>query len=355
MIESIRIDNFGACNGQRRIDFTPKINVIESEDSSVGKTQLLKAVYCLYGTPFLESLPSYYQGKREDTEKQLKIDLPKRICQVFMPRGNQLNALFNKREISGPPVTDQKSILEMELSIGEDDEQKFLCASFGPNSRKLQVHTTIAGEDLVKQKAIFVPSREILSFMKGFISLYQFREVSFDRTYYDMALLMESPPLRQEKIPEKIKELMAEIKKLCGGYFVFPGSGIVEFVENETETLYSANVMGESICQLGIFYRLLETGSIPNGKHPLLLDAPGTNFSPQQTELLARILYTLTQEFNQQIIVTAKLYDDLWNRLQNQYEAVNTAQIIAANANNAQVDTTQQALDNPITQTILWP
>ena len=142
--------------------------------------------------------------------------------------------------------------------------------------------------------------------MKGFVSLYDKYELSFDQTYRDINLLLELPEVRQEQLKEKAKWAMEEIEKICGGRFVFYGGGKITFKTQDLE--FSVNAMAEGFRKAGILARLLETGAIqPGVSGPLFWDEPETNLNPKLMELLVSILLELSRN-GQQIVVATHDY-----------------------------------------------
>ena len=170
----------------------------------------------------------------------------------------------------------------------------------------------MCSSDLVQDRAnyeqyqaetVFIPTKEVLSFMKGFNSLYEKYGLSFDQTYQDICLLLDLPEVRPETLHEKSKWAMAEIEGICGGRFVFYGGGKVTFKTENAE--YSANSMAEGFRKAGILSRLLETGAIqPGVSGPLFWDEPESNLNPKLMKLLVQILLELSRNGQQIILAT---------------------------------------------------
>ena len=155
-------------------------------------------------------------------------------------------------------------------------------------------------------KPAFIPTKEVLSFMKGFNSLYERFGLSFDQTYQDLILSLELPELRPEHLEGKISAVMDEIEKICGGKFVFHGSGKVTFVSAEGEL--SVNAMAEGFRKVGIISRLLETGTIqPGVSGPLFWDEPEANLNPRLLKWLVGAILELARS-GQQIILASHNY-----------------------------------------------
>jgi hypothetical protein len=157
--------------------------------------------------------------------------------------------------------------------------------------------------DEYTESPVYVPTKEVLSFMKGFTSLYETYGLSFDQTYQDICLRLDLPEIRPETMHEKSKWAVSEIERICEGKFVFYGGGNVTFKAGEAE--YSANVIAEGFRKIGMLSRLLLTGSIqPGVSGPLFWDEPETNMNPKLMKLLVEILLELSRNGQQIILAT---------------------------------------------------
>ncbi len=282
MIERLELKNFTVFS-DLNLDFSPKINVIIGENGT-GKTHLLKAAYGLCaGAPL-------FRNKPDTTEDELKAALTTKLCRLFMPLDDKLGRIHRQG------ATDQAY-----LSAQFADEQK-IAMTFFKNSMGVAIQDRADYEQNLAE-AVFIPTKEVLSFMKGFNSLYEKYELSFDQTYQDICLLLDLPEVRQENLHEKSKWAMAEIEDLCGGRFVFYGGGKVTFKTESAE--FSANSMAEGFRKAGMLARLLETGAIqPGVSGPLFLDEPESNLNPKLMELLVQILLELSRNGLQIILAT---------------------------------------------------
>jgi len=285
MLERIEIRNFTGFE-KLEITFSSRINVIIGENGT-GKTHLLKAAYGLCaGAPL-------FKNKPDTSEDGLEAALTSKLLRLFMPLDDKLGKMHRQG------ATDQ-AYLSARFAGGQR-----IGATFFNNSKALAVQDR-ANYEQYQAEAVFIPTKEVLSFMKGFNSLYEKYGLSFDQTYQDICLLLDLPEVRSETLHEKSKWAMAEIEGICGGRFVFYGGGKVTF---KTETAeYSANSMAEGFRKAGMLSRLLETGAIqPGVSGPLFWDEPESNLNPKLMELLVQILLELSRN-GQQIILTTHDY-----------------------------------------------
>ena len=282
MITRLKLKNFTVFNCLS-IDFSPKINVIIGENGT-GKTHLLKAAYglCAGGAVF--------KNKPDIDRDSLEAVLTTKLLRLFMP----LDEKLGKMRRHG--VTENAQ-LEAHFAL-----DKKVVLTFHTNSKSLAIQESVNYEQY-QSEPVLIPTKEVLSFMKGFISLYEKYGLSFDQTYMDICLLLDLPEVRPEILHEKSKWAMAEIERICGGRFVFYGGGKVTFKTENSE--YSANSMAEGFRKAGMLSRLLETGAIkPGVSGPLFWDEPESNLNPKLMKLIVQILLELSRNGQQIIIAT---------------------------------------------------
>ena len=282
MITRFELENFTAFSNLE-IDFSPKINVIIG-DNDTGKTNLLKAAY---GICVADTL--LRNGHDHDAE-QIETVLTTRFQRLFLPLEGGLGRMHRYGARS-------HARLGMKFARGRE-----ITATFSEKSEMLTIRRPDSRGNS-KSDAVFIPTKEVLSFMEGFSSLYERYELSFDQTYKDICLLLDLPEVHPEKLHEKVKWAMEEIERICGGRFVFPGGGRVVFKTAKEER--SANSVASGFCKVGMLFRLLETGAIqPGVSGPLFWDEPESNLNPKMMELLVRILQELSRNGQQVIVAT---------------------------------------------------
>ncbi|OQY33740.1 MAG: AAA family ATPase [Spirochaetaceae bacterium 4572_59] len=282
MIAQIELRNFTSFKSNI-VNLSPKINIFIGENGT-GKTHLLKAAYGLCaGAPL-------FKNKPETSNDELEAALTAKLLRLFMPLDDKLGKIHRQG------ATEQ-AYLSARFAGGQK-----IAATFFNNSKALAVQDSTNYEQY-QAEAVFIPTKEVLSFMKGFNSLYEKYGLSFDQTYQDICLLLDLPEVRPETLHEKSKWAMSEIEGICGGRFVFYGGGKVTFKTENAE--YSANAMAEGFRKAGMLSRLLETGAIqPGVSGPLFWDEPESNLNPQLMKLLVQILLELSRNGQQIILAT---------------------------------------------------
>ena len=285
MIKHLELKNFTAFGGLS-IDFSPKINIIIGANST-GKTHLLKVAYglCTSG--------SHFKNNPDLSDEELGTVITSRLLGLFMPLDDKLGKMHHRGASS-------QACLQAEFKDGQKID-----ATFSRNSGSLIIRDK---KDYQKYDAdaVFIPTKEVLSFMEGFNSLYAKYNLSFDQTYQHICLLLDLPKIRPENLHEKSGWAMAAIEEICGGQFVFHGGGKVTFKTGRAE--YSANAIAEGFRKVGLLARLLETGAIQPGiSGSLFWDEPESNLNPGLMKLLVRILLELSR-YGQQIILATHDY-----------------------------------------------
>ena len=287
MITRLELKNFMVFS-DLAVDFSPKINVIIGENGT-GKTHLLKAVYALEsGSQLFNKMLDH--NNLEVSEEDLSEFLTKRFLRVFLPLENKVGKMHH---------TGARENAELKAKFSLDRSIKI---SLHNNSQAIAIQKDHNYQQY-RQEPVFIPTKEVLSFMNGFVSLYQKYELSFDETYVDVCLLLDLPSQRPELLQPKSKWAIEEIEKICGGKFIFYGGGNVTFKAGNVE--YSANAIAEGFRKVGILARLLETGAIqPGSSGTLLWDEPEVNLNPKLLRLLVEILLELSRNGQQIILAT---------------------------------------------------
>jgi AAA15 family ATPase/GTPase len=281
MISSIELENFTLFH-ELNVDLNPGINIIIGENGT-GKTQLLKAAYAASST--LEQI-----GTTSLEEDRLKPKLTERLVSIFKPLDDKLGKLHRSGAEKNAKV---------KVKFSNENE---LALSFYNNSQGV-VYSGEGNFSNSQAAPVFIPTKEVLSFMKGFSSLYQRYGLSFDQTYQDICISLDLPEIRNEQLQEKSKWAISEINAVVGGQFVFSGGGKVIFKSENNE--YSANVVAEGFRKAGMLARLLETGVIQPGiSGTLFWDEPESNLNPKLMEMLVSILLELSRNGLQIVLAT---------------------------------------------------
>lgn len=286
MIDKLKLINFTTF-ADLEIDFCPGVNVIIGENGT-GKTHLLKAAYAIC------SAHKNMKETDEKTNENISKALSSRFINIFKPLDDKL---WNLRRTG---AGNNPAEVITELAMG-----KFLSFSFNKNSTSVDINENKQFEKYT-DTTVFIPTKEVLSFMAGFTSLYEKYDLAFDQTYHDICVLLDLPKVRPEVLEKESiwsKPIMEEIEEICGGTFIFKGGGRVTFKQGNNE--YSSNAMAEGFRKAGMIYRLLEIGVINMGNSGTLFwDEPEANMNPKLMRLFVELVYALARNGQQVIIAT---------------------------------------------------
>jgi len=134
---------------------------------------------------------------------------------------------------------------------------------------------------------IFLPSREALAMYEGFAATYQARELSFDETYFDLAVSLSAAAVRGTK-PKSFTEVLRQLEDAIGGKVVLKNS---RFYVNGVE----AHLLSEGMRKLASIVRLLANNELRE-RGVLFWDEPEANLNPQLAVVVANVLAKLASE-----------------------------------------------------------
>ena len=184
MIKHLKLKNFTAFRSLS-IDFSPGINIIIGVNST-GKTHLLKVAYGLCASG------SQFKNNPDLTDEELGTVITSRLLSLFMPMDDKLGKMHH-RSASG------QAYLQAEFKDGQKIDATFTKKSGSLIIRDKRDYQQYGAD------AVFIPTKEVLSFMEGFNSLYAKYNLSFDQTYQQICLLLDLPKIRPEKFARKIQ------------------------------------------------------------------------------------------------------------------------------------------------------
>ncbi|MCB0519661.1 MAG: AAA family ATPase [Lewinellaceae bacterium] len=263
-IKRLELENF-TCFGKVAMDFSSGINVFIGENGT-GKTHLLKVLY-----HFVD---------RVESENLWDVFKVEKISSLI--RNSNFNATgkiyWNNHEryfeIDSRLLDDQYS------HIGEWKAQ---------NS-----NTKIA-------EPVFLPSQEMISWFKGFISAYENRESYIDETYYRLAKALASLSLKGESLKRQ-EPLYKELEEAIKGKVIRKGDDFfIEFFDEQKE--FQAPIVATGINKLAQLIYLIMNGSLTKDTI-LFWDEPEANLNPKYILVVAKFLQTLANAGCQIFVAT---------------------------------------------------
>lgn len=148
--------------------------------------------------------------------------------------------------------------------------------------------------------ATFLPSREGLAMYEGFASAYEKRELSFDATYYDLAIALGAGPLRGPR-PELLSQVISKLENTVGGRVHKSGGRF--YLRGPGGALLEAHLVSEGYRKLMSVLRLLQNGELRETAL-FLWDEPEANLNPELTVLVADVLATMARGRVQVVLAT---------------------------------------------------
>ncbi|MEO1386735.1 MAG: ATP-binding protein [Cyanobacteria bacterium J06634_6] len=290
MITQLELTNFSAFD-HLKVDFSKRVNLLVGKNNT-GKTKLLKAAYAVASGGRL------LRNKPETSNDELQSFLTDQLMGLFIPLNKQLGGLVHI-----DPRTNGANVKKTAQIQGLMDSGERVTIGFGKDSQSITLFSEI---DLQQYRAnpVYMPTKEILSFMEGFNSLIERYPFSFDQTYQDMYRLLELPNLQEEKRHALATRVIAQVREICDGQFIFRDDGKVTFTSSDGIES-SANSVSEGFRRMGLLARLLETGAIePGSAGSLYWDEPETNLHPKLMRFLAETLLDFSRNKQQIVIAT---------------------------------------------------
>jgi energy-coupling factor transporter ATP-binding protein EcfA2 len=148
-------------------------------------------------------------------------------------------------------------------------------------------------------KALFLPSRELLSMFDGFLAAYKGRELSFDETYYDACFSLSAKELKGERY-EETAPLRAPIEAAIGGRVVLEGT---RFVIRRPDGDMEPHLLAEGWRKLASVAHLIANGSLSPGT-AFFWDEPEAGLNPQMITIVVDLLLGLAERGVQIFVAT---------------------------------------------------
>ena len=151
------------------------------------------------------------------------------------------------------------------------------------------------------KRAVYLPTREILSMYPGFVSLYRDREISFDETYYDACIALGIPGLRG--VRRSFAETLARrLRDALGGHTEFTGDRFYVKFSGDRARM-EAHLVAEGLRKIATLERLVVNGSLMQQGY-LFWDEPEANLNPKLTAVVAEVLRELAANGVQVFVTT---------------------------------------------------
>ncbi len=273
ILRTMTIDNFTVFK-HAEFEFCDGINVLIGANGA-GKTHVLKLAYVY--------LRSSEEGHAE-SERIKESAMIRNMREVFRPAEGRGTSLVRRQNVS----CDAEILYRMAMPTREPDEMRFtLDRKRGPDDTGWGYSGSGTYAD--GARPVFMPSREALAMFEGFAALWEKRELSFDRTYYDLCRNLELAELKD--VPEESADLIEFIGGATGGKAVLSDGRF--YMEDDRGKL-EAHLLAEGHRKLACIQRLLANGVLSKGA-TLVWDEPEANLNPVLVTKVVEILHRLAR------------------------------------------------------------
>lgn len=262
-------------------DFAPGVNAFIGVNGT-GKSHLLKLLYVLH-----ESARQYWNIPEGSGGEAMEVILKRLLMQTFRP--DALGRLVRRTGRGQKPASVMVVWCEGDLTT----TLTFSLSSKGGLKAECGVEPPLA------RPAIFLPTREVLSFFKGFVALWDQYELEFDRTYRDICQLLALPPLRGARTAER-RALLEPLEEALGGTVSIEGG---RFYVHLSDGNMEASLVAEGLRKLAMLAYLVLNGSLDQ-RTMLLWDEPEASINPALAPLLAGTALALAAQGVQVVLAT---------------------------------------------------
>ncbi|MFD6098927.1 ATP/GTP-binding protein [Nocardiopsis flavescens] len=283
-ITRLEADGFGPLD---RVDIrlSPTLNIVTG-DNATGKSQLLKLMYA--GTRTLSDESAL-------TKTALSSGVADALTGIFRPE--QLGRLV--RRVRG------RSRASVSLKYGGIREP--LSFDFASNARR-DVQIRSVPRAPIVDTPVFLPSRELLSLYPGLVSLFETREVEFDETWRDTALLLGRAALRGPRVRAANDLLAPLLEEIEGTVLEENGRFYVRLpVGSAGAGKIEAHLVSEGFRKLAMIIRLVSNGVLLEGGY-LFWDEPEANLNPKTQRAVARAILALARSGTQVFVATHSVF-----------------------------------------------
>ena len=270
-IKKLTLDNFMAF-GNAQIDWSDNINIICGENST-GKTTLLKVMYSL--------IKPLSNENRETLTKEMEEQLfVRKIQGIFRPDEMKIGRLVSRRQ--GSNRTD--------FSIDLEKEQR-ISVGFGNRQENHADVSVERGEKNGKYDVIYIPTKEMISTVEHFVSLYDEYHIDFEEMYYDLAKLLDRPLSKGPNTTEQ-NQVLSNLEEIMKGQIVQKNKKFYFKIKGEGE--FEMGLLSDGYRKLSMIIYMILSGSL-NKNTILFWDEPETNMNPKMIRPIVQAMIALAQ------------------------------------------------------------
>ncbi len=266
--------------GEATFDLAPGVNVLVGSNGA-GKSHVLKLLYALHEATRRAWEPAPHAPGFDALLQTI-------LAEVFLP--DHLGRLVRRTQKG-------RKTADVSLSFGAS-EAHFSLTHHG--NLTAATHGDPIDDDYRNTlPAVFLPTREMLSIYPGFVSHWEERQTTWDRTYYDLCLLLGRSALRGPRDAAR-QRLLGPLEAALGGETdASNGRFFVKLPDGDMEM----PLLAEGMRKLAQLAWLILNGSLQR-KSLLLWDEPEASMNPEHAPLLAGTVLGLAREKVQVVLAT---------------------------------------------------
>lgn len=268
-------------------EFAPGLNVIVGTNGT-GKTHVLKATYCISSV--------LARGAKDSNS-----DVPRKSY-LETAIANKLRAVFRPAAL-GRLASRQSDRGRCEVEAKFQPETLNTNFSFHLGSVVAVAVNTLPTE-WASSTPVFLPTRELLTVLPDFVSMYDTVAVPFEETWRDTCVLLGAPPARGARAV-MVPDLLKPIEDSLGGNVEVDRAG--RFYVKSAAGKLEAYLVAEGHRKLAMIARLIVTGAL-TGKGYLFWDEPEANLNPKVIKQIARTVLALCVQGTQIFVATHSLF-----------------------------------------------
>lgn len=286
MLKELVVKNLTLFPDEHQLSFAEGLNVFVGENGT-GKTHLMKAIYSLLAT----SEEASRKQSSAPTKTYLQKAYADKLLGVFKP--DTLGRLASRKQ----------GRARCEIALHFQNRAFNSSINFATNAQS-DVQIECLPTAWSGQRALFIPTRELMTIYPGFVALYDMHYVPFEETWRDTCVHLAVPQLKGRSTAA-IADLLDPLEKAMGGRVFLDKSGRF-YLKSATGNM-EMQLVSEGLRKLAMLAQLISNGILQENGY-VFWDEPEANLNPKLIKLIAEVIYSLADNGIQVFIATHSLF-----------------------------------------------